>query len=402
MRFIIPYYNIEKLEKKAKKLAKKTSNFKFEIIEEIWIRFPNLPKENPSRLKAYEVEVEGKYQINGWEFSAVLEHKDNGNIIRNISNKELPIQYRTCKPVCEHCNKIRSRKDTFVLFNTDKNIYKQVGRQCLTDYTGMDLEEAGAIASFVKDVEALKEIEDDECLNDRVNHSAILNQVFKQYAYKVISINGYNKENIIGCILEEYNKHTINSDELYKEELNKITEWINSNTSNSEYMSNLKTLWNCEVIEFRDYRLIASGINVALKEIANLNINKNEYFGNVGDKIEIEVNSIRVLYTKYSQYYRGDDSLVYEIISKDGYTFICSTTKDLKGIKKLSSTIKQHKEYNGKKQTYITRPKEIEVVEKDDVKNENHKTCEETLDEFFKFLDSEECFTLISSSKPLG
>ena len=123
-------------------------------------------------------------------------------------------------------------------------------------------------------------------------------------------------------------------------------------------MSNLKTLWNCENIEFRDYKLIASGINVALKELAKLNINKNEYFGNVGDKIEIEVNSIKVLYTKYSQYYYGADSLVYEIISKDGYTFVCSTTKDLKNIKKLSATIKQHKEYNLKKQTYITRPKE--------------------------------------------
>ena len=45
MRFIIPYYNMKKLEKNVEKLSKKTSNFKFEIIEEMWIRFPNLPKE---------------------------------------------------------------------------------------------------------------------------------------------------------------------------------------------------------------------------------------------------------------------------------------------------------------------------------------------------------------------
>ena len=359
MKFIIPYYNIEKLEKKAKKLSKKTSNVKFEIIKEMWVRYPDLPKESPLRLKAYEVEIEGKYQINGWEFVAVLEHKNNGNIIRNISNRELPIKYRTCELVCEHCNKIRTRKDTFVLFNIDNNEYKQVGRQCLTEYTGMDLEEAGAIASFIKDAEALEELQDAECLNNRFNRSGILNQVFKQYAYKVISTNGYNKEKIIDFILDEYKNNTINSKDLYKEELDQITKWINSNNSNSEYMSNLKTLWNCENIEFRDYKLIASGINVALKELAKLNINKNEYFGNVGDKIEIEVKSIRVLYTKYSQYYYGADSSVYEIISKDGYTFICSTTKYLKDIKKLSATIKEHKEYNLKKQTYIIRPKEI-------------------------------------------
>lgn len=73
----------------------------------------------------------------GWEFVASLEHTEEGNITHNVSDKDLPAEYRDCDAWCDHCQTKRFRRDTFVVVDPQQN-YKQIGRNCLAEFLGID------------------------------------------------------------------------------------------------------------------------------------------------------------------------------------------------------------------------------------------------------------------------
>lgn len=89
------------------------------------------------------VTVEGKEpKIAGWEFVATLQHlggpDSDANIIRRVPGSDEDVsldQYRTGSGVCDYCHTLRDRKDTFILKGEDGEL-KQVGRNCLRDFLG--------------------------------------------------------------------------------------------------------------------------------------------------------------------------------------------------------------------------------------------------------------------------
>lgn len=86
-------------------------------------------------LKVFQVEITGAAPVlNDWFFVATLEHTPNGNIIRGISGQDVPVEYRTAPVVCEHCGSKRRRSNTYLVCNVETGEYKQVGRQCLGDF----------------------------------------------------------------------------------------------------------------------------------------------------------------------------------------------------------------------------------------------------------------------------
>lgn len=82
----------------------------------------------------------------GWEFLAVVEPLQGGNLIRqlpaaDVADGEL-IPWRHGPLACDHCGTVRRRHETFIVRadGTDPNIakgtYKQVGRNCLGAFLG--------------------------------------------------------------------------------------------------------------------------------------------------------------------------------------------------------------------------------------------------------------------------
>lgn len=84
-----------------------------------------------------EVEVEGQTpKFEGWTFLATLDHShDTGTVVRAIPDASLPESYWSSEPVCDHCETIRRRKDTYVIRHED-GTYKQVGSSCIEDFLG--------------------------------------------------------------------------------------------------------------------------------------------------------------------------------------------------------------------------------------------------------------------------
>jgi hypothetical protein len=73
-------------------------------------------------------------------FVATLHHVNGqGTLIHGLDDIEIPSRYRTeGKPLCEHCNTRRPRKDTCLVLHESTGEFKQVGSSCLKDFLGHD------------------------------------------------------------------------------------------------------------------------------------------------------------------------------------------------------------------------------------------------------------------------
>lgn len=127
---IPPTYAIVKEETKPFRARKEVWDT---VLQEVTVQYVDVPMVYHRIVIDHpEVKVPG-----GWEFVASLEHTEEGNITHNIGGKDLPAKYRDCDAWCDHCQLRRNRKDTFVV--VDPNLeYKQIGRNCLAEYLGMD------------------------------------------------------------------------------------------------------------------------------------------------------------------------------------------------------------------------------------------------------------------------
>lgn len=91
---------------------------------------------HPRRYVLIEVAGEAP-KIAGWSFAAVLQHLEGGNILAYVPGWEskVPDGYREAQPCCDHCHTTRGRKDTYLVCS-EADDWKQIGRQCLRDFTG--------------------------------------------------------------------------------------------------------------------------------------------------------------------------------------------------------------------------------------------------------------------------
>jgi len=134
---------IEKLNKRARRLGM-SPIVVTEIGEEFAIQRKRIedPFGGPDEVQEVtvrfvKVTVTGHTpRIDGWDFAATIQHEDGGNVLRTCPGFDtlLPLHYRQADTQCEHCAKDRRRNDTYVLFNAEAAIWKQVGRSCLADF----------------------------------------------------------------------------------------------------------------------------------------------------------------------------------------------------------------------------------------------------------------------------
>lgn len=81
-------------------------------------------------------------RVAGWEFVAVVEPLEGGNLVRRVPTAEVAEgeldAWRAVKLSCDHCSAARRRLETFVLREQGETgtRYKQVGRNCLSAFLG--------------------------------------------------------------------------------------------------------------------------------------------------------------------------------------------------------------------------------------------------------------------------
>ena len=390
MLYVVPAYRLDKLVKMVNKAKNKGGNISITVVREVekefsvYVQVESLrtAREVKVLAKCYEVNIEGEYKVNGWNFVATLEHTENGNIIRCINseyNDKIPQRYYNCPATCEHCNKVRNRKDTYLIYNNETNEFKQVGKSCLLDYTqGLTQETCEMFANVFHYCDACEELDEEE-ISRNISTSpdfGFASEPIKKLIFAVVKKYGYEKRDehcegtakkvalAMSNALDGFN--TIDEINLVTEdEIELVDNYAKAIEDEYGYMRNAKLAWLKSMVSYRDFALMGSFIATYLRDMnrkakESMAREKTQYVGNIGDKITIEVKSYRCLYTKCTQvsYYNCAYSYVYEIIDTKGNTYIWSSSKMLDdGITQISGTIKDHKEYKGTKQTIITRCK---------------------------------------------
>ena len=370
MKYYIPEYNLGKLKKLVNRLSKKTK-VEFSYDENDVKQEKLVLNDEVYPYMTIGVNLDIDYKVGDYEVVAELEHQENGNIIRQINhNYKVPTQYRTCKPHCEHCNKLRRRANTFLLVDNNNN-FKQVGKSCLNDYTGYDTLKLVELVSSLNFLLGANEYDEDFIEFVKLCKWDSLKEMANRF-YQLLLAKGYNKENTFDGLDDfHYNEEL---DEKIEEILNVVnTDWYNDD---SNYCYNVKVVLGMEYIEYKHWKLLISYINSAMTYLMNKNV-KNEYIGKIGDRIEFTIKSIKVLFRteNYHSYYSDDYIFTYRILTNDGYVIIWKTNKDLEIDMTIKATIKEYKEYKGEKQTVITRGTEV-VVKKEEKEIKQCKAIE--------------------------
>jgi hypothetical protein len=84
-----------------------------------------------------KIEIIGKPPVfDGWKFMGTIDHVSvPGEVLVNeIPGETIPTEHRNSRGMCDHCNKIRGRKETFIVKNVDSGEIMEIGRQCLKDF----------------------------------------------------------------------------------------------------------------------------------------------------------------------------------------------------------------------------------------------------------------------------
>ena len=396
--------NMDRLQKKLTRIRTKCNKYGCDFVyREVGVEYSeelNLKADGSTapRHKYIIVECEGTAVVNGWKFVATLEHHENGNIVRKLTDAvEVPEKYFTCGPGCDHCNAKRHRKDTYVVYNEETQEFKQVGSSCLCDFThGFDAEAAAAyIALFDELIQgeapysgchATSYYEVKEVLRYAftiVNHLGYIPSDYdgpgmntKWAVRNNIEYDGSGRSTLMEATREEIEGYrskfnpNFNSEDLLKT-VDDAIQFVNDNEEDwNSYMHNLKTLIADEYITFKNFGYMVSLVPTYNKHIQKVTeaakraqqyaeeAKVSEFVGKEKERITInDIESVACVYSWETVY---GLTLRYKIVDKAGHVFMWDSStgiRDDEGLEVVSivGTVKKHDEWNGIKQTWLTR-----------------------------------------------
>ena len=433
MRYQIPEWNIESLEKKIVKIRNKCAKygceFKYERVGEHFeeVKFSYLDefdgeiKHYKQVVKCIDSYADGTAAINGWRFAASLEYTDKGNIIDAVPGVEIPKRYYDCGPWCEHCKTNRDRKYSFIVLEESTGEFKQVGRACLKDFTGgLSAEDAAFFESFFKEI---KEASGWGSFG-RFGTKYYETRELMNYFAETIRVFGYAKTDSMYSTADRAQTF-FDSDhgflrgktaESAKEERDKAAEkgfdpknpksvalagevlaWVVGNEKDDNYFHNLKVAASLKYATWKNFGLLASAFPAHNKQLerdaeereqkarAEAEAASSHYVGEVGKRVSFKPADYKVLTSWETQW--GWTAL-YKIVDEDNNVFIWKTGSGIDAehpVVKLTGTVKEHSEYGGVKQTVLTRCR-VEYGEKE------HKPynpeAEKAFDAFMEYCES--------------
>lgn len=401
MMYLIPIENMESFEKKIARIRRKAERAKVDFS---YKRLEPIQKETDLpgvTVECVPVMVECKIHYENWIVIAVLDHHEVGNVIHLVEGEwkpsaelALPSRFRTAKSFCEHCNTMRSRNKTVVIYNTQTKQFKQVGTTCLREYTGgIDAE---AIAAFEEAIKSPEEflgvsgsskffIETKDYLSAVVATMSLYGFMSKKKAAEINEEVRYN--NNVKRVEATCTKavHLMTNNEKPNEMSNKwhniykskdteafvedALEWIKSYNEPNDFMENLRVICSGSHIKVSDVGFAACLMDLYKRHLEYEKTRKQKeqenemyrYYGEVGEKVALSGRLACV--TSYSTQFGV--MYIYKMIYNSAI-FVWKTSKYL-GIDdsgaevNLVGTIKEHSEFRGLKQNMLVRCK-VEII----------------------------------------
>lgn len=390
--------NLERLESKLTRIGNKCRkygcSFHYEKVGEEFKSFNDeLGVEHLRRFVI--VEAEGQALVNGWQFVATLEHTKSGNLVHAVEGApDIPSRYYDCAPFCEHCRTSRERKKSMIVRNTETGEFKQVGSKCLQDFTGgMSAEAVADWLSMFNELYVAEEIP--EGLGSRGEDYYPTAEMLT-YFIEAVNRFGYarttdaDSTREVGFVLwrRDHDKLSDFEKRRYKEyleqadrhnfkantEQNNATaqaclEWGKTLQGDSNYVQNLRVICSSDGVSARNLGLLSSVLPSMNKELerqaerrererrAREEAIGSNYVGEVGDRLKVKVASMECVTSWYTEW---GLTCLYKFLDEQGNVYIWKTGSydgEYDSVVEVTGTVKEHNEYNGVKQTVLTRCK---------------------------------------------
>lgn len=307
------------------------------------------------------------YKLGDYTPAAVIDHTTAtggaGNMIYKLDPAEIiPQEYRTAPAFCEHCKTRRNRAKTVLLRNAHGEL-KQVGTDCLSEYTGVTefdiLRNMEAVNSILLEADT----ETGNYSGGSSNH--VDTMLYLEKCIHLTTAAGYNK-NI------KNKAHDVKPEEITaadKDNAQKVIDFFRGNEFDDEFLYNIKTQLQHDYT--RPYNgFIAYAYTAYIKENerqqrrqeAAESRAKSDYYGTAGERIK-NIQVIGRIVAGYETIYGY--TYIYEFRDIDNHVFIWKTSSNFKTDDngnysgRITATIKEHNEYNGTKQTILTRVKAV-------------------------------------------
>jgi hypothetical protein len=324
----------------------------------------------------YEVQIGGSpIAFDGWQFIATLDWDEYaGLIVRAVPGAVAVDREALREGWCDHCKTTRTRRKTYVVRDMNNGTQLQVGRSCIKDFTGWQ----GNVAWLEKNDTQQEGFFGE---SGRIDYSPT---TVLATAWAVIKENGFvpssqhwettTKELVTMALYPNLK----NAKELaFAESLRplaaeaagraeEIRTFVLSEDfgGDSDYVLNLKAAAGGERVNPRNFGLLVSAPQAHARHIEKTLIREKQakvgenssHFGEVKTRYELEVTVAGI------RYLEGDygTTTLYTLLDADGNLFKWFATTDKLGEDEgarfvIKGTVKKHDEYNGTKQTVLTR-----------------------------------------------
>lgn len=410
---------IEKINKRARK--NKLPEIKLDIIKEYSVQRPKKPAEadyfgdsEKVQIPYYTVKMAGEApKIAGYKFIATIEHQEGGNIIRTVPGEEANEkikQFFEAKPhYCDHCKKVRTRVDTFVIKEEKTGKLRQVGRNCLADFLGgadpkailwyfNNRENFGKLVGEAEEMAERRgggvRIDEFIPLESVLHMGAALVREFgymsskkAQEAYEQGGVGLPTTASDLRWVLfsrkrrEDMNqrdervlqtaKNPTAADKKHVEDM--LTWFANlpeQQKQSNEFMHNLDVIAKSNKVNARNigyavamFPVYARAMDL-IKQKEKQPKKSNEYIGQPGQKLPpTKVKVIRTRNIESHFGYRGSTTQIVSMEDQKGNVLVWFNNSqnrfDEGDDVTITGTIKKHDEWNGRKQTHLTRVKAV-------------------------------------------
>jgi hypothetical protein len=141
LSFELPLLQLNDTLSKLESLNTKIKNLNFPIVKitrsNSYYKKYNINNQFDAYLETIRLTLSHKtIIIDNYQFCGSVHHGTT-NLIKIIPEMTIPDEYYTKDSFCDHCLINRYRTDTFI-FRNDKNEFKQIGRNCLSKFFGVD------------------------------------------------------------------------------------------------------------------------------------------------------------------------------------------------------------------------------------------------------------------------
>ena len=401
MTYITTKVKFEVLEKKLHRLFKKIEScgetYKFQVVREFQRLVPVYATDDISytKTKVDEVLVEcvefelefDPYIVGNYTVGAVVKRTldDCANLVYPVDPESSDFsEYRTAQLMCQHCNINRRRNKVVILVDVETGAHKMVGRACLHDYTGYDVE---SFVNYFQDIQELVLGQDEGVwIKDTdlpLYPNLISTRAYLAYCIQIVASDGYNKS-VKEDALRNLKNHRSIDDRYYTladEVIGFFTELKEEETATSfewdvkQWVTNMPIKYANGFIAYA-YTLMLK-IQERRKRLEDREKEKeiSQHVGSPKQKLTI-TGTLTVCGGYETQF---DYIRIFKIVDDNGNVFIWKTATiieqtferdghhDMVVLDKpirveIAGTVKEHGEYRGEKQTVLTRCKVIRFI----------------------------------------